>query len=89
MPTFAATAGGGESQRTAAAADQPEGHCTAGYARGTRRLRTGDSGPEIAPKDRERLFDPFFTTKTSDGTGLGLSVSLSLVQRYDVRIEAD
>ena len=71
---------------------------------GTLRLTTGDreengisggfvavvdSGPGIAPQDRERLFDPFFTTKTSDGTGLGLWVSLGLVQRYGGRIDVD
>jgi C4-dicarboxylate-specific signal transduction histidine kinase len=52
-------------------------------------VAVADSGPGIAPQDRERLFDPFFTTKTSDGTGLGLWVSLGLVQRYGGRIEVD
>ena len=50
-------------------------------------VAVADSGPGIAPQGRERLFDPFFTTKTSDGTGLGLWVSLSLVQRYGGRID--
>jgi two-component system, NtrC family, sensor kinase len=50
-------------------------------------VAVGDSGPGIAPEVRERLFDPFFTTKTSDGTGLGLWVSLGLVQRYGGRID--
>jgi two-component system NtrC family sensor kinase len=45
-------------------------------------VAVGDSGPGISAADRERLFDPFFTTKSSDGTGLGLWVSLGLVQRY-------
>jgi signal transduction histidine kinase len=52
-------------------------------------VAVADSGPGIAPQDRERLFDPFFTTKTSDGTGLGLWVSLGLVQRYGGRIDVD
>ncbi len=52
-------------------------------------IAVGDSGPGIAPADRERLFDPFFTTKSTDGTGLGLWVSLGIVQRYDGRIELD
>jgi len=51
-------------------------------------VAVADSGPGITPEDRERLFDPFFTTKTSDGTGLGLWVSLGLVQRYGGRIDA-
>lgn len=52
-------------------------------------VAVADSGPGIAPQDRERLFDPFFTTKTSDGTGLGLWVSHDLVQRYGGRIDVD
>lgn len=50
-------------------------------------VAVGDSGSGITPHDREHLFDPFFTTKTSDGTGLGLWVSLGLVQRYGGRID--
>lgn len=52
-------------------------------------VAVADSGPGISPADRERLFDPFFTTKTADGTGLGLWVSLGLVQRYGGRITVD
>jgi two-component system NtrC family sensor kinase len=52
-------------------------------------VAVGDSGPGISAADRERLFDPFFTTKSSDGTGLGLWVSLGLVQRYGGRIDLD
>ncbi|MDK9705074.1 MAG: cache domain-containing protein [Sulfuritalea sp.] len=61
--------------------DREEGGIQGGF------VAVGDSGPGIAPDDRERLFDPFFTTKTSDGTGLGLWVSLGLVQRYGGRID--
>ena len=49
-----------------------------------------DSGPGISAEDRQRLFEPFFTTKAeAEGTGLGLWVSLGLVQRYGGRIEVD
>jgi len=64
-----------------ASGDREEGGIKGGF------VAVGDSGPGIAPEIRERLFDPFFTTKTSDGTGLGLWVSLGLVQRYGGRID--
>jgi len=35
-------------------------------------LTIEDSGPGVAPADRERVFRPFFTTK-AEGTGVGLS----------------
>jgi two-component system NtrC family sensor kinase len=41
-----------------------------------------DTGHGIAPENLGRVFDPFFTTKRSEGTGLGLSVSLGLIERY-------
>jgi signal transduction histidine kinase len=47
-----------------------------------------DTGPGISPADRERLFSPFFTTKAKgDGNGLGLWVSLSLIERYGGSID--
>jgi len=53
------------------------------------RLVVADSGPGIGAADRERLFQPFFTAHKPDGTGLGLWVSQSLVERYGGRITVD
>lgn len=51
-----------------------------GHARGVE-LQVRDTGRGLAPGVAERLFRPFFTTK-NDGNGLGLWISLGLVERY-------
>src|SRR6266404_1674912 len=42
-----------------------------------------DDGPGIARGNRAHLFEPFFTTKGERGTGLGLWVTLGMVQKHD------
>ncbi len=46
-------------------------------------LSIGDTGSGIAPENLRRIFDPFFTTKpVGKGTGLGLWISSSIVQKH-------
>ncbi len=49
-------------------------------------LEISDSGPGLTDRVKERLFRPFFTTK-NDGNGLGLWISVGLVERYSGSIE--
>ncbi len=46
-------------------------------------IRITDEGPGIPAEDVARVCDPFFSTKPEgDGTGLGLSVTLGIVQAH-------
>ena len=51
------------------------------------RISVGDSGSGIPPEVQHRLGEPFFTTKGQRGTGLGLWVTRSIVQRYGGEIQ--
>jgi signal transduction histidine kinase len=50
-------------------------------------IEVEDTGAGIRPEDLQRVFDPFFTTRAR-GTGLGLFVTHSIVQRHRGSIEA-
>ncbi len=52
-------------------------------------LVVADTGPGLTLAERERLFKPFYTARKPDGTGLGLWVSQSLVERYGGHITVD
>jgi len=52
-------------------------------------LKVADSGHGIKPEHLPNIFDPFFTTKNPDkGSGLGLSVCLSIVKQHGGEISA-
>lgn len=68
--------------------------------RGTITIRTGcgiddgvwveieDTGGGIKPEHINRIFEPFFTTKpVGSGTGLGLSLSYSIIEKHHGRLE--
>jgi signal transduction histidine kinase len=47
-------------------------------------MEIADTGPGVDPGHMDKIFEPFFTTKeVGEGTGLGLSVSHSLIKRMD------
>ncbi len=53
-------------------------------------IEVRDTGHGLAPELRERVFDPFFTTKgPGHGTGLGLTVCRSIVDRHGGVIVVD
>jgi hemerythrin-like metal-binding protein/PAS domain S-box-containing protein len=66
---------------------------------GTITIRTGteneqvwveitDTGKGIAPEHLNKIFDPFFTTKpVGSGTGLGLSVSYTIIKKHQGNIK--
>lgn len=41
-----------------------------------------DNGTGIAPENRTKIFEPFYTTKKDVGTGLGLWLTLQLVEKH-------
>ena len=52
------------------------------------RVSVRDAGVGVDPDSVNRLLDAFYTTK-SDGMGIGLSVSRSIVERHDGRLWAE
>jgi PAS domain S-box-containing protein len=46
-----------------------------------------DDGIGMTAATCDRIFEPFFTTKGANGTGLGLAVSQSIIERHSGRIE--
>ncbi|MBS3757724.1 MAG: PAS domain S-box protein [Desulfobacterales bacterium] len=47
-----------------------------------------DTGPGVEIEKLKKLFDPYFTTKQK-GSGLGLSVALSIIEKHNGKITVD
>jgi PAS domain S-box-containing protein len=58
------------------------GHDWNGTGRSGVRLTVADTGTGIPPEVMPRIFDSFYTTKKDIGTGLGLWLTRSIVQKY-------
>ena len=52
------------------------------------RLTVKDVGVGFTPETADKLFEAFYTTKT-DGMGIGLSVSRSIIERHHGRLWAE
>jgi signal transduction histidine kinase len=51
-------------------------------------IRVRDNGLGLTEEDRQRVFEPFFSKKT-EGTGLGLYVTHSIIERHGGYIYVD
>ena len=51
-------------------------------------IEVGDNATGISEELRRKIFDPFFTTKEAGkGTGLGLTITRSIVEEFDGQLE--
>jgi len=51
-------------------------------------VAVSDSGPGVAPEDRDRIFESFYT-KNAGGLGIGLSICRSIIEAHGGRLWVD
>jgi len=56
---------------------------------GRLQLQFNDNGTGMPDDVRQKIFEPFFSTKGAHGTGLGLSVSYSIIERHEGSIKVE
>ena len=61
-------------------------HTDPGPGRHGVRITIADTGHGMSADTMQRLFEPFFTTKDLQGTGLGLWISMGIVERHGGRL---
>ena len=52
-------------------------------------IRVIDTGNGMPDKVKQRIFEPMFTTKGEHGTGMGLSICMSIVQNHDAKMDVE
>ena len=52
-------------------------------------ISISDTGNGMSETTRSRIFDPLFTTKGKHGTGMGLSISHSILKNHDANIDVE
>src|ERR1700741_2966516 len=52
-------------------------------------LQFNDNGTGMPDDVRQKIFEPFFSTKGAHGTGLGLSVSYSIIERHEGSLKVE
>jgi len=66
----------------------PRLHLSAGLQQQRVRITLRDEGPGLPPEVQAHLFEPFYTTKpVGEGLGLGLAISLAIVEGFGGRLE--
>lgn len=53
-------------------------------------IKISDTGKGMSDEIKRKIFDPFFTTKAvGEGTGLGLWICMSLIQKHNGKLEVE